>query len=98
MLCSLTAMAIVRVLVDNEYKKMSALQKLIKFFIAFVCGALTGLILYKYGMIKTSIWAGPLATLSGESFIKWLTTHYGSIYDTAYSFVQNFVKKKNNTS
>ncbi len=80
LILTLGATSTMRVLIDNKHKKLTKWAIVTKFFIAFMCGVLTGSYCMNSGHETAAVWAGPVASLAGESLITWLSFHWNSIY------------------
>lgn len=66
--------------IDSRNKRLTWRDILIKITIGFFSGFVVSWYLINHGMEKTAMWATPLATMSGESVILFLSTNSSKYY------------------
>lgn len=86
MISALLGAGVLKVYVDRG-QVLTFWQRVLKFSVAIICGAITSWVLIKSGQERTAIFAGPVATILGESFVKWLTINSPRLYELLLAFV-----------
>lgn len=69
-----------KIAIDSRAKRLTWKEILIKIAIGFFCGYVTGVYLINHSMENKVAWAVPLATMSGEGFLLFLTQYAGRMY------------------
>lgn len=69
-----------KIAIDSRARKLTKKEIFIKILIGFFSGYVTSAYLISHGMEDKVSWACPLATMSGESFLLFLTQNSWKIY------------------
>jgi hypothetical protein len=69
-----------KIAIDSRSKRLTLREIIIKIVIGFFSGFVVSWYLITHGMEHTAMWASPLATMSGESIILFLTINSTKYY------------------